>query len=60
MKKSIICPITLSTNIIEIVYGMPSPELCEMECRGEIILGGCGVDKDNPRWYCKKCKYEFR
>ena len=32
---------------------MPGPELFEAEERGEVILGGCCVSDDDPKYRCK-------
>lgn len=45
-------------DTIPIVYGEPGQDLLEMEERGEIVLGGCVVDKDSPTRYCANCKTE--
>jgi hypothetical protein len=54
------CPKCGETNIIQIFYGIPCSEIGEKAYGGEIILGGCCVDPDNPNWNCKKCKFEFK
>ena len=55
MKK---CP-KCNNNLIEIVYGMPSSELFEAEERGEIILGGCCVSDNDPKYHCENCDIDF-
>ena len=60
MKKPIKCPECNSTDIIQIVYGLPPVSLAEQAEKGRIILGGCSVDISNPDWHCKKCKHEFK
>ncbi|MBQ3476078.1 hypothetical protein IJH26_01030 [Candidatus Saccharibacteria bacterium] len=55
MKK---CP-KYGENLIEIIYGMPGPELFEAEERGEVILGGCCVSDDDPKYRCKKCDIDY-
>lgn len=47
-------------NAVPIVFGMPEDELEEQARRGEVVLGGCCVTGNDPRWFCKKCKGEFR
>lgn len=34
---------------VEIIYGLPSSELADAEERGEVELGGCEVDDNNPK-----------
>ena len=55
MKK---CP-KCGNNLTEIIYGMPAPELFEAAERGEVILGGCCLSGDDPKYHCKKCKVGF-
>ena len=46
-------------KLIEIVYGMPGPELFEASERGEVILGGCCIGDEDPEYRCKKCKFDY-
>jgi len=39
------CPACSSTSLLPIAYGMPTPELIEAAARGEVILGGCVIDR---------------
>ena len=52
------CP-KCGDQLIEIVYGMPGPELFEASERGEVILGGCCITGDDPKYHCKKCKLDY-
>ena len=54
MKKPRKCPTCGSTDVIEIVYGYPSYEAFIQAEKGEIKLGGCCIDGDSPKWYCKR------
>jgi hypothetical protein len=40
---------------MRIVYGLPSLELADAADRGEIVLGGCIVEDDNPNRECRRC-----
>ena len=40
---------------IRVVYGYPAPELFDRAERGEVVLGGCGVTGDDPKYACSKC-----
>ena len=40
------CPKCRSDRVLEIVYGMPEPELEAQAMRGELELGGCCVGPD--------------
>ncbi len=50
------CPKCGSGNVAEIVYGYPTPDAVEAQDRGEIELGGCVIDADDPQWICKNCE----
>ena len=55
MKK---CP-KCSAGLVEIVYGMPSYELFEAAERGEVVIGGCEVIGDGPKYHCKNCNIDY-
>ncbi|MCX7845323.1 MAG: hypothetical protein N2312_01785 [Dictyoglomaceae bacterium] len=59
-RKTPICPQCGSKNVIPIVYGYPSYKLWEEEEKGNLKLGGCEIDSNNPEWHCKDCKYEWK
>jgi hypothetical protein len=42
-------------NVVEIIYGYAGPEPVGQADRGEIVLGGCCVDSDAPRWQWRDC-----
>ncbi len=52
------CPQCGSPRIAMIMYGLPdfsSEKLKKDVEEGRIVLGGCIVRPDNPRWQCKGC-----
>ena len=51
------CPSCGSTRIADIMYGLPafSTELENNLNSGKIVLGGCCVSGDDPRWQCADC-----
>ncbi len=53
------CPKCHSSNVIPILYGIPTSEAAEERDRGLIKLGGCDVSDDDPQWHCKDCGHEF-
>lgn len=57
MEKPDRCPECQADRIVEIVYGLPGPELGEAAGRGELILGGCMVGPGAPRWGCSACHW---
>jgi len=55
------CPKCGSTRVVQIQYGLPhfTPELKEAVRRGEVVLGGCVISADSPKWACRDCKNRF-
>ena len=53
------CPSCKSDNVAAIAFGYPGPEMSEAASRGEIVLGGCIVNDDDPEWHCKDCKHNW-
>jgi len=52
------CPTCSSHRIAEILYGMPefSTKLEKDLSSGRIILGGCCITNDDPKWQCADCQ----
>lgn len=46
-------------DLVRIVYGLPGPELMERVRQREIVLGGCVVSEDSPRWACWECSRKY-
>jgi hypothetical protein len=44
-----------STDVVEIVYGLPDVELRVAAERGEVVLGGCIVGDELPDYDCRGC-----
>ena len=55
------CPSCGASRFAEILYGMPaaSEELDQALDRGAIVLGGCCVSDEMPRWRCGNCEHEW-
>ena len=56
------CPKCNSTKVVEILYGYPVPPQNEKEhekWEKEVVLGGCCIDDDAPKWACKDCEHWF-
>jgi ribosomal protein S27AE len=55
------CPRCGSERIAEILYGMPvSSEGLRLNLEtGRVVLGGCEVTGNDPRWRCIRCGYEM-
>ena len=46
-------------EVLEIVYGLPEPEMWEKAKRGEAIIGGRHVDESCDRWQCLECDFSW-
>lgn len=53
------CPRCGHPEGIEIVYGLPGPELVAAAMRGEARIGSCCISPDNPTHACKACDHEW-
>jgi len=55
------CPRCGSERIAGILYGLPalSEELRLALEAGSVVLGGCEVTGNDPRWRCLGCSYEM-
>ena len=55
-----ICPECLDReSIVSIEYGFPDEEMREKHDKGEIRLGGCVIQENNPDYHCNKCEHEW-
>lgn len=52
------CPACGSKSIARIQYGLPvySEELQKQLDSGAVVLGGCCVTGEDPRWHCNACE----
>lgn len=59
MKKKK-CPLC-NNELVDIVYGMPGPDLFEKYERKEVALGGCNIyeDEEQPVYHCYHCNKDF-
>ena len=48
------------TTGTRIVYGLPTVDTESVAQRGEIVLGGCRVEVNQPTHSCPKCKVRWR
>ncbi len=55
------CPRCGSERIAGVLYGMPDlSEKLRLDLEaGRLVLGGCKVTGNDPRWRCIKCGYEM-
>ena len=45
-------------SVVPVMYGLPTEEAFESASRGEIALGGCIIDFDNPTLTCSSCGWD--
>lgn len=57
--KRLACPACGSNDIATFLYGMPmyTPALDRELEQGTVILGGCDINPDAPRWCCNSCNH---
>ena len=48
------------TTGTRIVYGLPTVDTESVARRGEIVLGGCRVEDNQPTHSCSNCKAHWR
>jgi hypothetical protein len=53
------CPACGSTNVVRILYGLPTAELFEDAEAGRIAIGGCCITEDDPSWRCVSCNTDI-
>ena len=54
------CPRCDARTSVPIAYGYPSQKGFDAARRGEIELGGCIAQDNNPRWHCRSCGHRWR
>ena len=59
MTRKYICPSCNEKTGVDIVYGMPSEELAIKAELGEIALGGCDIEPNQPDYRCLSCGFEW-
>lgn len=59
MTRKYICPSCKTKSGVDIVYGMPSIDLAEQAELGEIALGGCEIEPNQPDRRCTACGAEW-
>lgn len=54
------CP-NCGDKLVDIVYGLPAPELMEKAKNKEVCLGGCDIigGVEQARYHCFKCEKSF-
>jgi hypothetical protein len=46
-------------DLVNVIYGFPTPKLIDMARSEGIALGGCTVGKDMPTHYCYGCQESY-
>ena len=61
-SDSPVCPKCNSTNVAKYLWGLRllSDQLERDIEEGRVILGGCVVCVDDPKFHCNDCKYDWR
>ena len=57
--KKLICPKCGSQSAVKILYGEPTWEAQLAAARGELVLGGCCIELNDPLFICKDCSYRW-
>jgi hypothetical protein len=54
------CPLC-NNKLVDIVYGMPGPDLFEAYEKKQVALGGCVIyeDEEQPVYHCYHCNKDF-
>jgi hypothetical protein len=52
------CP-NCDHELVNVLYGFPSPKMIEMARNEDIALGGCTIVPDMPTHYCYGCHEAF-
>jgi hypothetical protein len=57
-----ICPSCNGKNIAKILWGLPGDldALEEDLDNNKIVLGGCCVSDNDPKWECNDCSHRWR
>lgn len=54
------CEVCGENSVVPVMYGLPTEEAFESARRGEIALGGCIIDFENPTIACTSCGWDNR
>ena len=52
------CP-KCGKDLVDIIYGYPTPECFDAEDEKKIYLGGCCTFDDSPKYHCFNCELDF-
>jgi len=54
-RPDVTCPYCGAKDQKEIMYGLPTHEAFVDAEEGKIVLGGCVISNESPRWHCPNC-----
>lgn len=54
-----VCPRCEQTDVVPVVFGLPSPETFELAERGFVALGGCLLDPEPADFVCRSCGHAW-
>ncbi len=52
----------LEDHVIPIIYSCSRSDYekyCALEKEGKVLMAGCVLSVETPKFYCKKCKYNI-
>lgn len=47
-------------HLTPVIYGYPTSDTSDAHARGEIVLGGCVLQPDSPKFACTECGWAGR
>ena len=54
------CPECGSSRVATILWGMPAfSEIKDDLEAGRIVIGGCCIDDNDPKWECTDCEHRW-
>lgn len=60
LERRMTCPECLSSKVLPVVYGFPSPPLVAALKKSRVLLGGDYLVEGDPIWACGTCQSRWR
>lgn len=57
-RKPMNCPICKG-KFVEILYGEPTEFAMQLVDEKKLVLGGCCMTEESPKWECVECEMRF-
>jgi hypothetical protein len=54
-----VCPECGASDVVPVVYGLPTYETRQRAESGEFVLGGCFLSDESAAWQCRACHRRF-